>query len=311
MTFALAEATVQPLAFAATPNDFVKSIAKASPKGWFPRGFGDEQPYWTIVGIDGGEEQGLIGEDGAIEVAKGGFSIEPFVVTDGKLATWADVQATQSLQDGYLPIPSVDWKHEDFALRTTAFARGTRKQSQLLARYRLTNTSTSSRDYTLALAVRPLQVNPPSQFLNTVGGVSPIRTLAFEKDAVSVDGKPRVFARQAPDAAYAVSFDAGMAVSHLLDAIHPVVAACRGCTGPGIGRDAVSHASAARRIARRRPDHPDDRRCRLPPARRGMRKHCSEPWPRTGATSSIASTSGCRSRASRWSTRCVPRPRTC
>jgi hypothetical protein len=219
--FALAEATVQPLAFAATPNDFIKSIAKVSPKGWFPRGFNDEQPYWTIVGIDGGEEQGLINEDAAIEVAKGGFSIEPFVIADGKLATWADVQATQTLQDDYLPIPNVDWKHEVFALRTTAFARGTRKQSQLLARYRLTNTSASSRSYTLALALRPLQVNPPSQFLNTVGGVSPIRTLAFEKGAVSVDGKPRLFARQAPDATYAVSFAAGMAVSHLLDASLP------------------------------------------------------------------------------------------
>ena len=30
---------------------------------------------------------------------------------------------------------------------------------------------------TLVLAVRPFQVNPPSQFLNTPGGVSPIRAL--------------------------------------------------------------------------------------------------------------------------------------
>ena len=32
-------------------------------------------------GIDGGDEQGLIGEDGAIELGKGAFSIEPVVVT--------------------------------------------------------------------------------------------------------------------------------------------------------------------------------------------------------------------------------------
>jgi F5/8 type C domain/Carbohydrate binding domain (family 11) len=216
--FALAEATVQPLAFAATPNDFIHSLAKASPKGWLPRGFTGEQPYWTLVGIDGGEEQGLIGEDGAIEVAKGGFSIEPFVVADGKLASWADVSSTQSLQDGYLPIPSVDWKHDAFALRTTAFAQGSRPSSQLIARYRLSNTSASAHDYTLALAVRPLQVNPPSQFLNTVGGVSPIHRLAFDGRTASVDGRTRVFARQLPDAAFAVPFEAGIDVSHLLEA---------------------------------------------------------------------------------------------
>ena len=105
-SFGLAEATVQPLEFAATPNDFIRSVAKEAPRGWYPRGFIGEQPYWTIVGLDGGTEQALIGEDGAVEVAKGGFSIEPFVVADGKLVTWADAEVSQSLQDGYLPIPT-------------------------------------------------------------------------------------------------------------------------------------------------------------------------------------------------------------
>ncbi|MBC7802742.1 MAG: discoidin domain-containing protein, partial [Candidatus Parcubacteria bacterium] len=213
--FALAEATVQPLAFAATPNDFVKSIAKASPKGWFPRGFNDEQPYWTIVGIDGGEEQGLIGEDGAIEVAKGGFSIEPFVIADGKLVTWADVRTSQSLQDNYLPIPSVAWTHDAFGLRVTAFAQGTKQRSQLVMRYRLANTGKTPRSYVLALAARPLQVNPPSQFLNTVGGVSEIRSLVAREGRMSIDGALRIKANNKSIAAYATTFDAGDIVQRL------------------------------------------------------------------------------------------------
>lgn len=213
--FALAEAKVEALGFSAHPNDFVKAVAAQSPRGWFPRGFSGEQPYWTILGLDGGDEQGLIGEDGAIEVGKGGFSIEPFVLVDGRLLSWAEVQATQSLQDGYLPIPSVDWAHAAAALRVTAFAHGERAQSQLVARYRLSNPGGSTRDYALALAVRPLQVNPPSQFLNTLGGVSRISALAFDGGTVSVAGVPRVFAKQVPDAAFATAFDAGMAVSHL------------------------------------------------------------------------------------------------
>ncbi len=216
---ALAEIHVEPLAFAAIPNDFIASVAKDQPRGRFPRGFSGEQPYWTILGIDGGTEQGLIGEDGAVEVAKGGFSIEPFVIVDEKLLSWADVETAQSLQDGYLPIPSVDWSHPDAGLRVTAFADESMAPStktQIVARYALRNQGATARDFTLALAVQPFQVNPPSQFLNTTGGVSRIASLAFAHDGVaSVDGRARVFPGQAPDAVFATPFDAGMAAAHL------------------------------------------------------------------------------------------------
>ena len=85
----------------------------------------------------------------------------------------------------------------------------------MVGRYRLTNPGGTARDYTLALAVRPFQVNPPSQFLNTRGGVSPIRALSIDGGTVSVDGRPRVFAKQLPSAAFVSAFDAGMAVTHL------------------------------------------------------------------------------------------------
>src|SRR5690606_35183351 len=184
-------------------------------RGHWPRGFSGEQPYWTILGLDGGRQQGLIGEDGAVEVARGGFSIEPFVVADGHLVTWADAAPRVSLQDGYLPIPSVDWRHEAFSLRTTAFATGTPDRSQLVLRYRLANTSDRPRQLRLALAVRPLQVNPPAQFLNTVGGVSRITDIEVDGGPVSVAGVPRVFAKQVPDASFASAFDAGGVVAHL------------------------------------------------------------------------------------------------
>ncbi len=206
--YGLGDVAVQALDFAETPNAFIANVAKRQPRGTYPRGFLGEQPYWTIVGIDGGFEQGLLGEDGAIEVAKSGFSIEPFVVSDGELVTWADVQASQSLQDGYLPIPSVQWRHGRFALEVTTFAHGTPKQSQLVARYRLTNTTAHLREYVFALAARPFQVNPPSQFLNTVGGVSSIRSIAATEDGFRVDARV-VAAGQAASAALATTFDQG------------------------------------------------------------------------------------------------------
>ena len=220
-SFGLADLQVLPLAFSATPNEVVKSVASNSRRGWFPRGFSGQQPYWTIIGLDGGTEQGLIGEDGAVEVGRGGFSVEPFVVTDGHVLSWANVQQKQTLQDGYLPIPSVEWTHPSLQLTTTAFADGTPADSQLVVRYRLRNPGTASHSYRLALALRPFQVNPPTQFLSVQGGVSRIDTLSFAGKAASVNGTPRVFASQAPDAVFASTFDGGMDVAQLASGALP------------------------------------------------------------------------------------------
>ncbi|HEX7801329.1 MAG TPA: discoidin domain-containing protein [Pseudoxanthomonas sp.] len=222
--FGIAEVSLQPLQFAATPNDFVKSMAAAADRGLYPRGFSGEQTYWTIVGIDGGHEQGLIGEDGAIELGKGAPSIAPMVLVDGKLVTWADVELSQSLQDGYLPIPSVDWKHADFGLRVTAFAEGEPGDARLVGRYRLTNTGKRTRHYVLALAVQPWQVNPPSQFLNTPGGVSAITKLQLTPTHLWINDdtdRPEalqhkiVQAVEPADAMLATPFDAGMIARRL------------------------------------------------------------------------------------------------
>lgn len=234
----LAQATVEPLAFAASPNAFVAAVAQDQSRGRFPRGFSGEQPYWTILGVDGGREQGLIGEDGAIEVAKGGFSLEPFVRVDDTLLDWADVATAQSLEDGFLPIPSVAWTHAAASLRTTAFvdAQADGARTQLVARYALSNPSSVAHDYTLALAVQPFQVNPPGQFLNTTGGVSRIAALAIDDDGrVQVDGAPRVYPGRAPDAAFATAFDAGMASARLASGAAPASRRVEDATGLASG----------------------------------------------------------------------------
>ncbi|MFK3649794.1 discoidin domain-containing protein [Lysobacter enzymogenes] len=233
---ALAEFEVKPLAFAATPNDFVRAVAVEAPRGRYPRGFSGEQPYWTLIGVDGGTDQALIGEDGAIEVGKGAFSLEPFVVSDGKLATWADAQVSQTLQDGYLPIPSSHWKHPQFGLDITAFADDRRASgggSRLMARYRLTNTGAQPRTYQFVLALRPLQVNPPTQFLSQVGGVSRIRSLRSDKHGFSVEGgdgrlASRRIQASAADATLAATFDHGDVVKRLAQA--DWTRSCADCT---------------------------------------------------------------------------------
>ena len=207
--YGLAEIDVKDLAFGASPNAFFEAIAREAPRGYFPRGFSGEQSYWTVVGVDGGTEQGLLSEDGALEIGKARCSIEPFVLMGSKLLTWADAQAGHTLLEGYLPIPTAAWQYQDLALQTTAFATGSRARSQLIASYEMQNLSAQPQTVTLVLAVRPFQVNPPMQFLNTPGGVSPIHALVWDGEAVSVNGARRIFPLVQPDAFSAASFDAG------------------------------------------------------------------------------------------------------
>ena len=82
--YGLAELRIEDLAFGASMNAFFQALAREAPRGTYPRGMSGEQSAWTLVGIDGGQESGLLSEDGALEVARGGFSIEPFVVADSR-----------------------------------------------------------------------------------------------------------------------------------------------------------------------------------------------------------------------------------
>jgi hypothetical protein len=207
--YGLAEIDIKDLAFGASPNAFFEAMAREAPRGYFPRGFSGEQSYWTVIGVDGSAEEGLLSEDGALEVGKTGFSIEPFVLTDADLLTWADVLARHSLLEEYLPIPTVAWQHRELGFQVTAFATGAAERSQLIASYEVRNLSARPQTVTLVLAVRPFQVNPPSQFLNTPGGVSPIRELFWDGEAVSVNGVRRIFPLVPPAAFAAASFDAG------------------------------------------------------------------------------------------------------
>jgi hypothetical protein len=181
-----------------TPNELLQAAAKNAPRGTYPRGF-VEQVYWTIVGVDGGGAPALISEDGAIEPRKGSWSIEPFLVVGDRRLTWADVITTQSLLDGYLPLPAVQWKTDTLQLDVETFASGTRESAQLVARYRLRNISAAPVAATLHLAIRPLQVDPPMQFLNSPGGVGSIKTLRWRGKQLDIDDA-HVTLSAAPDA---------------------------------------------------------------------------------------------------------------
>jgi F5/8 type C domain len=206
--FGIREIAVRPLEFSASPNAFFQGVAKDAPRGFFPRYFSGQQSYWTVVGVDGDSDEGLFSEDGALEAGKGGFSIEPFLYTGGALVGWNDVETSQSLAQDDLPIPSVTWRRAGLSLETTAFAAGEAGRSSLYVRYRVRNSTGRKESLKLFVAIRPLQVNPPTQFLNTPGGATPIRALAWDGYEAKVDGR-RILPITPPSAFGAASFEEG------------------------------------------------------------------------------------------------------
>ena len=228
--YGLAEIDIKDPAYGASPNAFITANAKDAPRGHYPRAFLGEQSYWTVLGVDGGLAQGLLAEDGALEFGPQSGSVEPFLLVDGRLVSWADVEARQSLKKGYLPIPSVTWLHSGLTLRTSVFATGDRARSQLVASYTVENHSSLAREVTLALALRPFQVNPPTQFLNQPGGVSFLHQLSWDGQALNVNGQRRLWPLEQPDRVIAADFDAGD-VAQLLESDHAAASAVDDATG--------------------------------------------------------------------------------
>jgi hypothetical protein len=214
--YALAELAIKDVAYGASPNAFFQALAKDAPRGLYPRGFSGEQSYWTLVGVDGGGDSALLSEDGALEIGRGGFSIEPFVKSGSRLITWADVTTTHALSEGYLPVPSVTWQHSEWSMRVTTFARGPHDATELVARYTVSNLTDHPQSLQLVLAARPFQVNPPTQFLNITGGVSPIRSLDWDGTQLSVNGQAKVVPLAAPNRFAASAFESGSYPDKLL-----------------------------------------------------------------------------------------------
>ncbi|HYH96191.1 discoidin domain-containing protein [Hyalangium sp.] len=213
----LADIRVEPLEFGADVNAFLTMLARRAPRGLYPRGFVGEQSYWTLIGVKGGGDGALLSEDGALEIGRGGVSIEPFVTDATGITSWADAAIAHRLADNSLPMPAVEWTRPSWQLTVNAFVAGERGNDRLVGRYTLKNLTDAPLSLRLALVVRPLQVNPPTQFLTTPGGVSPIRTMAWDRGRMSA-GMRRIFPLQRPDMAGVSTFDGGAYPQRLMRA---------------------------------------------------------------------------------------------
>ncbi len=221
-----------------SPNAWWAERARRAPRGHYPRTLLGEQSYWTVVGVPDDDREALINEEGQIEIDNRSCSLEPFLLIDGRVHSWADARHTQSLRDGWIPIPTVERVHDaGLTLRTTALVAGAGGASCLYPSYVVRNTSERVQRGQLAVAIRPFQVLPPWQDLNITGGFTPVRSIEATERGILVNGRIAIVPAQLNEFT-AVSGDNGDVVELLAAGALPTTgsATCdRGGSGGGAG----------------------------------------------------------------------------
>ena len=127
-------------------------------KGYCPMWLLNEQTFWTTLGMADDEKEFILSEDGTIEPHKRNFTITPFLYINNTLITREDVIINQSLEKGYLPIPTVEWNYNNIVLNLTMFAYGNVSESIAYAWYKIKNKVDYNISGKLFLAVRPFQI---------------------------------------------------------------------------------------------------------------------------------------------------------
>src|SRR5271156_5654525 len=168
----------------------------------YPQSLLGRQIYWTALGEYDRAEEALFDEYGNLEPRRGSAQITPLLRLDGVLhGPPRSLSVSQSLVDGSLPIPTVEWSTQDIELRVTALAHA----GEALAEYRITNRSATKQEGALVLAVRQVQINPYWQH----GGHALVNAIAVDGRQVSINDRPYAAFSVDPDAVAVADFDDG------------------------------------------------------------------------------------------------------
>ncbi|WP_164241079.1 discoidin domain-containing protein [Stenotrophomonas maltophilia] len=170
-----------------TPMKRYQIAASGAQRALFPASLQMQQTYWTAVGVHAGRQKSIFDEYGNLEAFKGAPLVQPiWRNADGHAAGAAGQTVQHALRDGWKPMPSATWAPQPgLELRSEVFAIERDGQPVTLLRHRLHNSGTTTINGTLTLVVRPMQMNPPWQN----GGLSPIRDVSVEGQAVRINGR--------------------------------------------------------------------------------------------------------------------------
>lgn len=177
-------------------NKYMIYTALNSNKGDYPSYLLKQASFFTISGVNNDTQEGLISENGMVELEKGKFSIEPMLLVNGKLYNWNNVEVSQTMGHStdvnhFQFLPGVNWKLDNLNLATEITSGGEANvSSNLYIKYILSNTSNTVQNFNFLALIRPFQVNPYYQFLNLEGGVGKIENIKMlDNQSVLTDGK--------------------------------------------------------------------------------------------------------------------------
>ena len=222
--YGIAAIRVLPAAAAPTTTAFLEVVAASDSSGNWPRALARQQSYWTVVGVPRDESDALMSEDGGVDFHPGSVSVEPVIYDKGHLLTWRDGTTTHSLDGGWRPIPQAWRVTKNIALGVTAFATptwganrstGSVNPSTVWIRYRVVNRRSTPDTIRLSAVVRPVQVNPPWQFLGEPGGAASARGMVGSPTELMVNSEDVVLAVTRGATQRVRRFDAGSIVELL------------------------------------------------------------------------------------------------
>lgn len=158
--------------------------ARKAPFGDYPPHLRGYQTYWTLVGLPIDTEESLFDEYGNLEFQADAPMLMPYIKEGENLYSAAGAKKiTQELQNGYLPVPIVQWETGNgLHFKSEAITSGPVDASITYVRHTLENRSDTERKGDIIVTVRPAQINPEWQH----GGLSPINSIRYKHET----GKP-------------------------------------------------------------------------------------------------------------------------
>lgn len=195
--------------------------AKVSPAGFYPRWLRWEQEYWTVVGVTDDDEESLVSETGIVEPWHNSYIFAPVLRIGGKIVTWADMSdVTQSLDDGYLPLPKVKWSGKDYDLIIDVFAGDAAQKSSTYMKYTVVNKTKKDLAGEFYLLLRPFQLNPPWMH----GGLAEIKSIEYKGNAADgmmrVNNRNALFVPEKPDKYLTSKFKKGNVFGDIIEDIY-------------------------------------------------------------------------------------------
>ena len=154
-----------------------------------------------------------------VETDEAGFSLEPFLLTEDGLITWAEAEISLTLPQGGAPLPAVIWQVGGMRLEILPWVDGRGGELTLHVRYRLRCRKPHA-NLRLVIAVRPFQVNPPWQAFRNLGGRCPIHRICCESGAMQVENRTLTCTPR-PMGMGAAAFEEGGVIAYLANGMIP------------------------------------------------------------------------------------------